>query len=110
MRGKAIDKGQMLMLSGGGANRDPRVYENPDLLDLSRPANQLLTFGYGPHFCLGAHLAREEIATMVELILDILPAGSSISTEELKFTDMGMFRQANNLPVRVGGGAARDQR
>ena len=46
---------------------------------------------------------------MVDVILDILPPGSSISTEELKFTDMGMFRQANNLPVLVGGGAARDQ-
>lgn len=102
LRGRSIRKGQMLMLSGGGANRDPRVYEDPDVLDLERPANQLLTFGYGPHFCLGAHLAREEIATMVEVILDLLPPGSTICKDRLEFTDMGMFRQANNLPVAVG--------
>ena len=44
---KILFRGLILfvMLSGGGANRDPRVYKNHDVLDLGRPANQLLTFG-----------------------------------------------------------------
>lgn len=103
LRGKMIRKGQMLMLSGAGANRDPAVYNNPDSLDLHRTVHQSLTFGYGPHHCLGANLAREEIVTMVDVMLDILPEGSKICTEQLEYRDMGMFRQAINLPVRVGG-------
>src|SRR6185436_9844488 len=47
LRGTTIRKGQMIMLSLGGANRDPAVYENPDVLDLDRAVRDLPTFGNG---------------------------------------------------------------
>lgn len=103
MRGKAIEKGQMIMLSNAGANRDPNVFDKPDVFDLDRRnARDALMFGYGPHYCLGAHLAREELAAMTNALLDILPPGSRICSEAMEFRDMmGLFKQASNLPVEV---------
>jgi cytochrome P450 len=102
LRGKQIRKGQMLMLSGGGANRDPDVFENPDVLDLDRGGRNILTFGNGAHYCLGVHLAREEISSMIEALLDVMPPGSAVCAELIEYRDMGIFRQAINLPVRLG--------
>jgi hypothetical protein len=77
LRGRTIRKGQMIMLSLGGANRDPAVYENPDVLDLDRAVRDLPTFGNGPHYCLGANLARDEMACMLDALLDVVPPGRS---------------------------------
>ena len=102
LRGKAIRSGQMLMLSLGGANRDPAVYENPDVLDLDRAVRDLPTFGGGPHYCLGANLARQEMACMLEALLDVVPPGSRVREDQLEFRDVGLFRRAINLPVEIG--------
>ena len=101
LRGKKIQKGQMLLLAFGGANRDPEVYEKPDVLDLHRDVKDLVTFGNGPHFCLGANLARQEMGCMIDALLDILPAGSMIVEEAMEFVDAGLFKRPLNLPVRI---------
>jgi len=101
LRGKAIQKGQMLMLAFGGANRDPAVYENPDVLDLHREPKDLVTFGHGPHYCLGAHLARQEMGCMIDVLLDILPPGSTLDQDAMEFRDAGLFKRPLNLPVRI---------
>jgi cytochrome P450 len=101
LRGKQIQSGQMIMLSFGGANRDPEVFEDPDRLDLERPMRDLLIFGNGPHYCLGANLAREEIGAVLDALLDIVPPGSSVCSEALEYKDMGIMRRATNLPVRI---------
>jgi cytochrome P450 len=102
LREKWIRKGQMIMLSIGGSNRDPAVYENPDVLDLDRSVLDLLTFGNGPHYCIGANLAREEIASMLDALLDVVPPGSSVCTDALEYRDMGLSQRAINLPVQIG--------
>jgi cytochrome P450 len=101
LRGKEIRKGQMLMLAFGGANRDPAVYENPDVLDIHRDPKDLVTFGHGPHYCLGAHLARQEMGCMIDSLLDILPPGSTVDPEAMEFRDAGLFKRPLNLPVRI---------
>ena len=101
LRGKAIQKGQMLMLAFGGANRDPAVYRDPDVLDLHRNPKDLVTFGHGPHYCLGAHLARQEMGCMIDALLDILPPGSTVEQEAMEFRDAGLFKRPLNLPVRI---------
>ncbi|MBX2813681.1 MAG: cytochrome P450 [Myxococcales bacterium] len=68
--GQRIRQGQMLMLSRGGANRDPAVFENPDQIDLKRPIVKLPVFGRGTHRCLGEHLAMAQLQMMVEVFLD----------------------------------------
>ena len=78
-----IRAGDRVLLLAGSANRDPRVFSNPDVYDLDRPEPlpQLASFGFGRHFCLGASLARLEARVALEELLaafstyDIDPSG-----------------------------------
>jgi len=58
--GESIPAGAMLIVSIGAANHDPAIFDEPDLLDISRTPNPHLSFGFGAHFCMGANLARLE--------------------------------------------------
>ena len=63
-----------MVVSLAGANRDPAAFPAPDRFDLRRPnARQNLGFALGPHFCVGAQLARLETAAAVTALLDRLP-------------------------------------
>jgi cytochrome P450 len=73
IRGQAVLRGAELGLLFGSANRDPAVFDEPDALDVSRDPNPHLTFGAGVHFCLGAPLARLELATSFSAMLERLP-------------------------------------
>jgi cytochrome P450 len=64
--GVPLQAGEMAWLSVAGANRDPRTFEDPTRFDLDRYANKHLGFAGGPHRCLGAHLARQEMIIAVE--------------------------------------------
>jgi cytochrome P450 len=101
LRGRAVRRGDMLMLSLGGANYDPAVYAEPDRLDLDRDVRNFATFGNGPHYCLGANLARGELGRMIEALLEILPAGSRVRKDRLEYQDAGLFTRTLNLPVEV---------
>ena len=68
-----IPRGQELALLFGSANRDPAAFDDPDRLDLAREPNPHVTFGAGIHYCLGAPLARMELAISFAKILDRLP-------------------------------------
>lgn len=79
-----IPAGDRVVLLVGSANRDPRVFSDPDRYDLDRPATelqQIASFGFGRHFCLGASLARLEARVALEELVariadyDIDPAG-----------------------------------
>jgi cytochrome P450 len=97
--GKQIRKGQMLMMSFGGANRDPDVFENPDDFDITRDNTNLLSFGFGAHYCLGVHLAKAELRASVDALCDFLPTGAEIRPDLMEFRPMGMFERPTNLPV-----------
>jgi cytochrome P450 len=69
-----IHPGDQVTVSIAGANRDPAIFGDPDVFDLRRAeAGRQLAFAYGPHFCLGAHLARLEARVAVETVLARLP-------------------------------------
>jgi cytochrome P450 len=68
--GVPIPAGSILNLRYAAANRDPKMFEDPDTFKLDRPnARQHVTFGYGAHFCVGSQLAREEIRVVLETML-----------------------------------------
>jgi cytochrome P450 len=68
--GAHIRSGDQVTVSIAGANRDPAVFGDPDRFDVRRPnAARHLAFAHGPHFCLGAHLARLEARTAVDALL-----------------------------------------
>ena len=70
----AIRAGDQVTVSIAGANRDPAVFADPDVFDVRRPgAGRHLAFAHGPHFCLGAHLARLEAQVAVGTLLARLP-------------------------------------
>lgn len=81
LHGVEIPAGSKVMLHYGAANRDPRVYEDPDTFRLDRPPQRHLAFGLGVHFCLGAQLARLEARVALERLAARCP--------DLAFIDAG---------------------
>jgi cytochrome P450 len=69
--GTHIPKGTAVLLSIAAANRDPETYEDPDRLWLKRPMRPLLSFGFGPHMCMGMHMALAEMEVALDAILDL---------------------------------------
>ncbi|HEX3563987.1 MAG TPA: cytochrome P450 [Acidimicrobiales bacterium] len=71
--GRTVPGGSIVLLLNASANRDERRYKDPDRLDIHRESGRHLTFGYGIHFCLGAHLARMEGRVALEEVLKRFP-------------------------------------
>lgn len=61
--GVSIKKGDWFTIVYGVANRDPREFAHPDTIDIDRADNRHMTFSFGPHFCIGIHLALRELHT-----------------------------------------------
>ena len=73
IRGQKIEAGQRVLMLYQSANRDEDVYADPDRFDVTRSPNPHLAFGIGPHFCLGANLARAELKVMVQELITRFP-------------------------------------
>ena len=73
LRGQLIHEGDELMLLYPSANRDEAVFDDPFRFDVARTPNDHVAFGFGTHFCLGASLARLEIAVMLDELLARVP-------------------------------------
>jgi cytochrome P450 len=97
--GRTIPKGSMVVAAIGGANRDPAHFPEPDRLDLGRPDNRHLAFGFGIHFCLGAALARVEGQVAIGTLLDRLP-GLALATDTPEWRESSVLRGLKALPVR----------
>lgn len=98
VHGQKIAKGDKIYLSYPAANRDPEVFENPDVFDITRKnASKHLAFGTGPHVCLGARLAHMQLRALLKEIItripDIHPAGDMTMLKTIWFN--GII----NMPV-----------
>lgn len=93
--GHDFEDGDKVVLFYGAANRDPRVFNNPERFDVRRDPNPHVGFGGpGPHFCLGAHLARRELGVVFRQLLTRLP--------DIQPTGPPDYLQAMTIPL-VGG-------
>ena len=103
VRGRRLKKGQLVILSITGANRDPRVFEDPERIDFLRDTRASLAFGHGPHYCVGIHIARAEFHLMLEAALDFLPEKSRLLEDEVRWSAKGLMSQIKRLPVDFRG-------
>jgi cytochrome P450 len=71
--GEKIPSGDVVLLAYGAANHDPRAFEHPEQCILDRHPNRHVAFGHGRHLCLGANLARLELAIMIERFAELFP-------------------------------------
>ncbi len=72
--GGTIRAGEAVFVSIPSANRDERIFDDPDTFDPTRVHNQHVAFGHGPHYCLGAHLARLELQVALTELIRVLPS------------------------------------
>jgi cytochrome P450 len=98
VRGRAIAKGDWLMLCYLSANRDEDVFDEPTKFRVDRDPNRHVGFGYGPHLCLGQHMAKMEMRILFE---EMLPRLKSIEfAGEPKLTASNFVSGPKTLPVR----------
>jgi pimeloyl-[acyl-carrier protein] synthase len=97
---KDVEPGRLCIVLIGAANRDPVVFEDPDRLDVARNPNKHLAFSAGPHFCLGATLARLEAQTAVNELVQSF--ANMELTEEPEWRRTVTFRGLESLNVRLG--------
>ena len=95
-----IRAGDKVVVWYGAANRDPQVFDDPHHLDLQRAHNPHLAFGVGPHFCLGAHLARLELTTMLQAMLERAP-GLTLDGRPTRVPS-NFVSGIRTLPVKLG--------
>jgi cytochrome P450 family 142 subfamily A polypeptide 1 len=98
--GEQLHAGDQLMLMYPSANRDDAVFADPFRLDVRRDPNPHLAFGFGPHFCLGASLARLELQVMFEQILVRLPDLELATDEPLPYRASNFIVGPESMPVR----------
>jgi cytochrome P450/predicted RNA methylase len=91
--GQRIAKGDTIAAGLAAANHDPEVFENPDQFDISLPRANHLTFGFGPGYCMGSELARQEMALGLRALFERFP-GLSLSRRRspIRRWDCLMFR------------------
>ncbi len=102
LSGHDFAAGDKVVLFYGAANRDPRVFDDPELFDVRRDPNPHVGFGGpGPHFCLGAHLARRELSVIFRQLFTRLPdievVGDAVHLEAMGVPLVGGIK---HLPVR----------
>jgi cholest-4-en-3-one 26-monooxygenase len=103
--GQSIAAGDRVSLWFPAANRDPRVFDRPDEFDITRDPNPQVSFGGGgAHFCLGAHLARNEIRAMFEQLLARFPDVEITGTPSyvVSAPEQAIAVALSDLPVRLG--------
>jgi len=100
--GMHIPKGSVVHICLGAANRDPSRWERPDEYDIARSMKPSLSFGNGPHICLGMHVARAELNVGINALLDRLP-NLRLDPDREPPRFVGFYeRGATALPVLFG--------
>lgn len=100
--GLAIPRGRLILLSLMGAGWDPKAYPEPERFDVDRDLRGSLNFGFGSGYCLGVHLARLQVGTLLDYILDHLPSNARVVEEGITWDPGNLsLREITALPVEI---------
>lgn len=99
LHGQVMKAGDGVILAYGSANRDERMFENPDIYDITRNAKRHLGFGGGVHACLGSAIGRLATQIAYEELLACVPEFERVG-EKLSWVPSSNFRSPTALPVR----------
>jgi len=103
--GQEVYAGDIVYTVSAAANRDPRRWDNPERFDILREQKKTIAFGHGPHFCIGAPLARLQAKVLAERLLRVAP---EYRLRDLEFAKTIFFaRGPDSGTVQVGDWAAR---
>jgi cytochrome P450 len=103
LHGVTIRRGESIIPLLGAANHDPEVFEKPEVFDIARAPNRHVSFGFGPHFCLGAQLARMETKIALQTLLDRNPnLRLAVPAQELTVQRMPLWHRYERMPVVLG--------
>ncbi|MEU8307377.1 cytochrome P450 [Actinomadura sp. NPDC048955] len=98
--GVPIPAGSTVAVSALAANHDPVLFPDPEVTDLGRTDNKHLTFGHGPHFCIGAQLARTEMRTALAALVRRFPdLRLAVPPEAVQWRADSLFHGPLELPV-----------
>jgi cytochrome P450 family 142 subfamily A polypeptide 1 len=99
IHGETLAKGDKLLLLYPAANRDEKVFEEPESFDIRRSPNDHMAFGFGAHFCLGNRLARMELSVMFDRLLERLPDLALTSDAALPLREANFVSGIESMPV-----------
>jgi len=99
LSGQQIREGDRFMLLYQSANRDADVFDDPDVFNVDRSPNKHIAFGYGPHMCIGQHLAKQELRIMLE---ELLPRMTGIDVVgDRRVVQTNFVGGLKNLPLSI---------
>ena len=104
VHGQRVAAGELAICWIGSANRDEAVFTDSERFDITRGDNRHLGFGFGPHYCLGANLARLEAQVAVGTLLARTTTVARTDDAELPLHPSIVFRGVTRLPVRLAAG------
>jgi cytochrome P450 len=99
IHGTRVPANHYVLLAISSANRDPARFEDPDRFSLDRGTINHITFGRGPHFCLGTHLARAELRVTLDVMLSRLPGLRLVEPDNVRVQG-ALLRGPKALRVR----------
>lgn len=94
-----IPANSSISLALGAANRDPEAFEFPNEFILDRKKRKILSFGYGPHYCIGAHLAKQEAQIALEELLNYFPDMCLSPNFKTMYRHSSHIRGLEKMPV-----------
>jgi hypothetical protein len=100
IHGTRLPAGARIVLLPASGNRDPRAFSEPDTFDLDRDMSKMISFGHGPHFCLGAALAQLELTVALEEV-GALVSDYDLDTDKARWIHSPHQRGFASLPCTV---------
>ena len=100
--GSEIQSGGVVALCFPAANRDREIFPRAEQCILDRLPNPHVTFGFGPHVCLGQHVARLELSVMLEAFIARVPAFKIADGTRPTWHTSGSVRGLATLPAQIG--------